>query len=138
MKFVLSEKAIGKGRPRFTRRGTYVQTYTPAKTEAYQNRLKSAFLEQCKGQYDKDYTGAINIDIWAFYEPPKSCSKKKRVELLESAHLKKPDADNIAKCILDALNGVAYKDDSQISELMVHKYYDEEDKVIVKIEYLEG
>ena len=50
-------------------------------------------------------------------------------------YLKKPDSDNIAKAICDSLNGVAWKDDSQISDLIVHKYYDEEDMIIVEIKY---
>ncbi|XZN30187.1 RusA family crossover junction endodeoxyribonuclease [Clostridium perfringens] len=39
---------------------------------------------------------------------------------------KKPDVDNIAKIILDSLNGVAYKDDSQIVDLRIIKSYTEE------------
>ena len=51
---------------------------------------------------------------------------------------KKPDADNIAKVICDALNGVAYGDDTQVVNLNVKKRYtDEEPKVIVHIEQLE-
>ncbi|WXL80106.1 RusA family crossover junction endodeoxyribonuclease [Clostridium perfringens] len=43
---------------------------------------------------------------------------------------KKPDADNIGKIILDSLNGIAYKDDSQIIELSVIKSYTEDDERI--------
>ena len=48
-------------------------------------------------------------------------------------HTKKPDCDNIAKSILDALNNVAYYDDSQICKLSVEKYYGEVPKVIVSL-----
>ena len=47
---------------------------------------------------------------------------------------KKPDADNIAKIVLDALNGVAYEDDSQVINLSVQKRYSEEARVFVHIE----
>ena len=34
---------------------------------------------------------------------------------------KKPDIDNIVKAVLDALNEVAYRDDTQVVELQVRK-----------------
>ena len=46
---------------------------------------------------------------------------------------KKPDCDNIAKVILDALNGIAYHDDSQVVELVVHKHYAETTRVNVTL-----
>ncbi|MDM0834524.1 RusA family crossover junction endodeoxyribonuclease [Clostridium perfringens] len=39
---------------------------------------------------------------------------------------KKPDSDNIGKIILDSLNGVDYKGDSQIIEFSFIKRYTEE------------
>lgn len=48
---------------------------------------------------------------------------------------KKPDCDNIAKIICDALNGIAYYDDSQIVKIEVDKVYNETPGVDVVIEY---
>ena len=135
LKFSVKIKPKGKDRPRFRRIGNYVTTYTTKATKDYEETIKKAFLEQCEGQYDKEYMGPIKMSIWALFEPPKSYSKKKKMELFDTPHLKKPDADNIAKAICDALNGIAWKDDSQISDLIIHKYYDEEDMIIVEIEY---
>ena len=45
----------------------------------------------------------------------------------------KPDTDNIAKSILDSLNGIAYKDDKQIIRLTVEKWYAEVPNVTVEI-----
>lgn len=45
----------------------------------------------------------------------------------------KPDADNVAKAICDALNGQAYRDDAQIAALYVRKWYDEKPRVEVQI-----
>ena len=47
---------------------------------------------------------------------------------------KKPDIDNIAKIVLDALNKLAFKDDNQITKLNLEKIYSEEEKVFIKIE----
>lgn len=46
---------------------------------------------------------------------------------------KKPDIDNITKCVLDALNGIAYHDDSQIVRLTVEKFYAQQPRVEVDI-----
>ena len=67
--------------------------------------------------------------------PPKSLSKKKKEELLfKIDYTKKPDADNVAKAILDSLNGLVYKDDSQVSALLVLKNYGIKNKIIVELE----
>lgn len=41
--------------------------------------------------------------------------------------LKKPDMDNIVKVVADALNGVAYHDDTQIALLSASKIYSDEE-----------
>ena len=47
---------------------------------------------------------------------------------------KKPDIDNIAKSILDAMNKFVFKIDNQVSKISVEKRYGEKEKVYVKIE----
>lgn len=137
MKFSLNIKPKGKERPRFVRRGKYVSTYTPKTTLKYEEIIRNAFVEQCIGKYDKEYVGAVKVSIWAHFEPPKSYSKERREELIKNVyHINKPDLDNITKSILDALNGVAWKDDSQICDLEVHKCYEIENRIEVEIEYV--
>ena len=51
-----------------------------------------------------------------------------------------PDVDNLAKLVMDALNGIAYRDDSQVAELRTLKIYGEQDELpgtIVTLELLE-
>ena len=48
--------------------------------------------------------------------------------------LKKPDIDNIAKVVLDAINNYVIKDDIQVSKMSVEKKYSENEKLIIKIE----
>ena len=88
-----------------------------------------------KKQDGRYLEGSIKALIIAYYKIPKSYSKK-RVQAIRDGlekPTKKPDADNIAKIILDSLNGIAYKDDSQIVELRVIKRYTE-DKERVEFE----
>ena len=120
----------GKGRPRFSTRGGFVKTYTPEKTASYENFVKVCYLNKYKGQ---KLDGEIIAEIIAYFSIPKSFSKKKRSEAIEGKiyPTKKPDTDNIAKTILDSLNGIAFEDDKQVVALLVKKLYGEDAKVVV-------
>ena len=120
----------GKGRPRFSTRGGFVKTYTPEKTASYENFVKVCYLNKYKGQ---KLDGEIIAEIIAYFPIPKSFSKKKRTEAIEGKIMptKKPDTDNIAKTILDSLNGIAFEDDKQVVALLVKKLYGEDAKVVV-------
>ena len=109
----------GKARPRVTRCG---HAYTPDSTVAYERLIQAAFLQQTDR---KKRTGALRITVFAFFAPPKSDSRKKRMDKLcgKLKPTKKPDWDNIGKIICDALNGLAYDDDAQITDATVIKRY---------------
>lgn len=133
--FEIEGKPVGKGRPRFRRMGNFVQTYTPSNTAEYEKLVRLRF-QNVGGQItDKP----VRVAVVAFFAPPKSVRKKHRQEMLANLILptKKPDCDNIAKIVLDALNQIAYKDDSQVVELSVKKKYASEAKVSVHIEEIE-
>lgn len=86
------------------------------------------------------FENAVRAEIKVFVPVPKSDSKKVQ-SLKLSGRIRptqKPDADNIAKSVLDALNGLAYADDKQIVTLVVDKHYGEEPCVHVKLIELVG
>lgn len=119
--FNIPGKPEGKGRPRFAAKGKYVQTYTPEKTAAYEELVRLMWRRSGSAKL----SGNVWAVIAATFPIPKSATKAQRAEMetgtVEYPH--KPDADNIAKIVLDALNGLAYDDDSQITTLSVSKYY---------------
>ncbi len=122
---VINAKIRGKGRPRFARG----RTYTPKETHDYEKLV----AENYKGL---KYEGAVSVDIKAVYPIPKSYTKKRAQSILEGNEepVKKPDIDNIAKIILDGLNGVAYDDDTQVVDLKVRKLYSPDvEKVVVTV-----
>ena len=133
--FTIKGKPQGKARPRFRKIGNYVSTYNTKQTKDYEELVKISVTEQCKDKLDKEYTGLVKIHIKAYFKPNKSVSKKQYNLLIGTEFLKKPDSDNIAKIICDSLNGLAYKDDSQVALLNIEKYYGEEEKVEVQLEY---
>ena len=129
IEFTISCAAIGKGRPRVTRHGTY----TPQKTRDYEQLVRLCFQRsRCAPVTDRGR--ALGATLTAIFRVPDSCSAKKKRELMGKPYTKKPDADNLAKAILDALNGVAYPDDAQIVKLTVRKRDGETDMVHVLIE----
>ena len=128
--FTILGKPIGKGRPRFSTAGGYARSYTPAKTVEYENLVRMEWEKTGA----KKLEGVISAVIYAYFPIPKSVSKKKRALMDGRFYTSKPDCDNIAKIILDALNGIAYDDDSQVASLRVKKLYDaEETKVVVEL-----
>lgn len=133
--FEIKEKAIGKQRPRYS--SITGKMYTPTKTSTFEGKVKWAFKSKYNVATELS-TKPFKAKITAIFEPAKSLSKKKKEELLYKVdYTKKPDADNIAKIILDSLNGLAYKDDSQVSALLVLKDYGKENKILVELEEIE-
>lgn len=131
--FTVPGEPRGKGRPKFARAGNYVKTYTPETTASYENLVKLSYQQQCKERFSDD--AQLEAYIYASYSIPKSASKKTRTLMLQhkTRPTKKPDADNVAKIICDALNGLAYRDDSQIVTLEVRKQYSDTPQVTVHI-----
>ena len=130
--FEVPGKITGKGRPRVnTMTGA---AYTPTKTKEYEDLVRQYFIMKFRGI--KPLEGRISVTIKAYFGIPKNTSKVKTQEMLENkiSPAKKPDIDNIAKIILDALNKFAFKDDNQITKLNIEKVYSEEEKVIIRIE----
>jgi Holliday junction resolvase RusA-like endonuclease len=123
---------MGKGRPKFVRRGNYVGTYTPERTANYETLVKWYYTQASKGC---TLTGQIKADITAYCPIPKSTSLKQHQAMLDGKirPTKKPDWDNIGKIICDALNGIAYKDDSAIVCGTVDKFYSENPRVEVTL-----
>ena len=134
--FTVSGIPKAKGRPKFSRVGNYVKTYTPKDTIVYENLVKLEYERQCDDIYFDDLPTRATLMV--YFPIPKSVSKRKHQEMSVGLikHDKKPDCDNLAKSILDALNGIAFKDDSQVCELIVHKLYSDEPRVDVTIETL--
>ncbi len=140
IKFEVPGEPKGKGRPRFSKVGNYVKARTPQDTVVYENFVKLQYQEQTKNRRFPD-DAILDMRIIAYYSIPKSASKKKREQMLAGMlrPSKKPDMDNVVKVIADSLNGIAYRDDTQIVDCQVRKFYSDTPKVMVQIrEILKG
>lgn len=128
MIFTITGEPKGKQRPRFNKM-TGV-TYTPSETKAYEKRVKYNYYLQGGRKFD----GAVKIEVWAFMQIPRSASKKHAEELKGAPCTKKPDVDNVLKAVMDGLSGIAYDDDKQVADAIIHKRYAEEPRVEVDVE----
>lgn len=122
---------VAKGRPRFTRTG---RSYTPAKTEKFENLVRLAYSLQQPDRKPAD--GPIELTVRAYFRIPTSWSKKKQAEAAteQMKKISKPDLDNCLKAVQDGLNGVAWKDDAQVADTHTSKRYSTRPRVDIIIE----
>lgn len=118
VKFTIPGIPVPKARPRVVKG----HTYTPKKTKDYETLVKDVY-NLTVGEYLGDSAIVATIDLYFPIPESYSKSKRKRIADGEIKHTKRPDVDNCAKAILDALNEVAYRDDSQIVESRITKHY---------------
>jgi Holliday junction resolvase RusA-like endonuclease len=126
---------VGKGRPRFTRDG---HAYTPDKTRSYEQSVAKTAKAEMGSRQPID--GPVQMYFRAVFEIPKSWSEKKRMDALLGVirPTGKPDADNILKGVADSLNGIVYRDDSQITEISGSKRYGPQAFVTVTVKPIIG
>ena len=132
--FVIPGAPYGKARHRTTRTGI---AYTPKETINYENLVKTIFIQQ---RGDWAITSLpIMMTVTAVFPIPKSASRGSRLSMTEGTvrPTKRPDWDNIGKVISDSLNEIAYKDDSQVVDARVKKFYGGIPQVNVIMETIE-
>ena len=130
--FKIPGKAQAKQRPRMGRSGI---VYTPKETLVYENYVKMCYSDYANQFGWLPYENQVRAEIEVLVAIPKSDSKTKKKAKIEGMirPAVKPDCDNLAKSILDSLNGLAYHDDKQVVELSIKKYYAENAEVRVRL-----
>jgi len=130
LQFVIPGPPVGKGRPRFSTAGGKPRSYTPAVTRDYESLIAARAAEAMAGR--EPLRTPLRVMIEATMSIPLSWSKAKRQAALDGdVYPSRPDVDNIAKTVLDGMNGVVYEDDAQVMYLKVSKKYAEEGSVTV-------
>jgi Holliday junction resolvase RusA-like endonuclease len=128
-------KPFGKQRPRGRKMGKGVQLYTPEKTVTEEAYVRAVVVQKVGSPF---LLGPVEVRLMILVPIPKSWSAKKRIEALATPDsykwlsgvrvgkvlpVGKPDLDNVAKLVLDALNGILWRDDSQVVSLTIIKQY---------------
>jgi Holliday junction resolvase RusA-like endonuclease len=126
--FTVPGEVRGKGRPRIVKIGGFSRMASDKKTATYENLVALSAVEAMReaGMGAQAFAGPVCVNMVARLVPAASASRKARAAMLsgEAPPTKKPDADNLAK-VVDALNGIVWRDDAQIVSLMVRKVYAE-------------
>lgn len=132
--FIVEGTAVPKQRPRISGR----QAYTPKKTRDYEGRVRETFLLSYHGSIPTFEKGVpVKACIEIVQAIPKSWSNSKHIkaergELVPTS--RNGDLDNIAKSILDALNGCVYEDDCQVTTLIITKKYGNDPYAVVRFD----
>lgn len=115
------------GRPqpwkRARRRGS--RYFTDPKDEAAREAIRLAASSAYRGP---PLTGPLRLRCGFVF---------KRQRKRDVWHAKRPDLDNCAKAIGDALNGVLWSDDAQIVELVATKTAGDDEGTTVRVERIE-
>jgi hypothetical protein len=131
--FTVYGDPVAKGRPRFAKRGNFVQTYTPEKTKTYESEV--AMMAKAAMGASEALEGALEAFIYVTYAVPASYSKKRSEACLSGLekHTKKPDLDNVVKSVVDGMDKIVFLNDSQITSIHATKVYGEIAKVEVMV-----
>lgn len=135
IQITIQGKPIAKKRPRFYRAGEFIGKYNPQETE------EGHWMWEAKQQLKEGpYIGPIKLEICFVMPITKAWPKYQRRDLEHGQqtfwHEKKPDLDNLIKFVKDCLNGLAWKDDSQVAFITAKKIYGLESETIICISYL--
>lgn len=110
------DQVVGKQRARTVRANGVTRSYTPHKTVEFESAIRNAWLDRAGTKY-ACFTGPVTVRVLYMRELAKSNPKYWGGR----KDMGKPDVDNVLKSVLDALNGVAYKDDVQVFAAGVEK-----------------
>lgn len=139
IRLMIPGEPCAQGRPKFSTRGGQVIAYDPEKSSTYKTLVSlTAQSEINKRNWPKNTEAPIRIKVNTYFQMPKKKSKAWQKDAVDGLirPVKKPDIDNVFKCITDALSGILYKDDSQIVHMEVQKFWIEANpfvEVIVSI-----
>jgi Holliday junction resolvase RusA-like endonuclease len=125
--FFVSGKPVPQPRPRITVRGRHGVAYVPKghPIHAWRAKVRERMLEMVDPEILP--FGNVGLHVTMIFHMVKPKSNKHRLPI------GKPDIDNLAKAVLDAGNGVIWRDDSQVTDLCARKRWAEIDGVWLDI-----
>lgn len=129
--FSIPLKPKAKDRPRH--RGNV--SYTPKATRDYEEQVRY-YYDRDVGNPPTDKPVMLTL-CFNFAQPKGGSVRNKRTVIGTCPYSSRPDLDNVEKAIQDALNGVAFKDDSQIVAKVSLKRYWFDSSITIIIEEME-
>ncbi len=110
-----------QGRPRFAMRGKHAVAYDPPKSRAWKSYAVDALRAAGIAGAVMFPAGAVEVRVLAVFSCPKGAFR--RVPVPRRRHAQRPDAENVAKAVLDAATTAGvWSDDSQVARLVIEKH----------------
>lgn len=135
VRFSIPGAPVAKGRARISTRGGFARAYTPQKTQRYEDLIRLAAGAAMESRPLME--GPLRATLTAFVPIPSSLSKAKKAAAIEGRlrPTTRPDLDNYVK-VIDALNGIVFKDDGQVASIVADKFYSERPRLELVVEGL--
>ena len=130
--FIVLGECAAQGRPRVAVRGKHATVYDPAKSRDYKQYIRLVASQHAP---ETPLIGPLDVEVKVYKAIPKSFSKKRHREAQDGLirPITKPDIDNYAKSVKDALSGVIWRDDSQVTDLRIGKWYSNTPRVEITV-----
>ena len=125
--FVIPGKPVAKGRPKFAKPGIKARVYTPDATRQWERGAKLIIKAAMRGKPLLE--GAVKADFELYMPKPKRLKRKYPTT--------KPDATNTIKAAEDAMNGIVFIDDAQITRITAFKEYSDDPRVVIHVSAIE-
>jgi len=121
--FFIPGEPVAQGRPRATTINGRPRMYDAPKSATYKNMV--SMVASRKMEKSILMEGAVGVTIIVHKTIPKSWSKKKQAQAIEGDiyPIGRPDIDNYVKAVFDGLNGIVFRDDSQVTHIIASKIY---------------
>jgi Holliday junction resolvase RusA-like endonuclease len=126
--FTVPGNPVPQPRARISTHGGFARAYVPSRHPVHAYREAIALHAKAAGL--RQTSDTLLVDIVAVFERPKSHRTRKGLKS-DAPKLPRPDVDNIAKAVLDAL-GDSF-DDTNVMRLSVAKSYGDEAMTMVRI-----
>jgi crossover junction endodeoxyribonuclease RusA len=110
------------------RSGKAILAQSNKKLLPYRQMVSQVALLEFRGNLAGEHV-PIQLLIEFYFAKPKSAKKREFPSV-------KPDIDKLQRCILDALTGIAYKDDGQVVTVIASKYYGSPERTEVEVRTL--
>ena len=124
---IIPGEAVAWGRARLGTVNGHAVHFTPKKTRQHEGYLRTMFALEMAQRGAQATDEAVTMTVIVYRRIPKGASKKKTAAMMAGALLPttKPDLDNYVKAVVDAANGVIFKDDSQVVAINARKAFDD-------------
>ena len=108
---------VAQPRPRAAAVNGKARVYQPSGAA---KQYKKHIALRARQVFAEPLSGPVSLELWFCMPRPKARTWKTK-PMPREWHTSRPDVDNLMKAVMDALNGVAWQDDSQVCETLAVK-----------------